>query len=180
MDYPQERYQEAINLAIEALKAPTESTNTPTDLISRQSALDAIRHDPNDTYDAIKSLPLRLTEYKTFCGIPIEEASRIVQEHKADPLCALADRTCPFQGKEFAWCLTCPHISEEDRELVKKAVEGSEPKTGEWIEPPTPYYIDGTHYYRCSLCYGDVATDEKYDYCPNCGAKMFGEDGEEE
>lgn len=37
-------------------------------------------------------------------------------------LCALADRTCPFQGQEYAWCLTCPHISEEDRELVKKAV----------------------------------------------------------
>lgn len=46
-------------------------------------------------------------------------------------LCALADRTCPFQGKEFAWCLTCPHISEEDRDLVKKAI--AVPKTMEWI-----------------------------------------------
>lgn len=43
--------------------------------------------------------------------------------------CPLADRACPFQGKEIAWCLTCPHISEEDRDLVKKAV--AEPKTGE-------------------------------------------------
>lgn len=45
-------------------------------------------------------------------------------------LCVLADRVCPFQGREFALCLTCPHISEEDRALVKKAV--AEPKTG-WI-----------------------------------------------
>jgi hypothetical protein len=37
-------------------------------------------------------------------------------------LCALADRVCPFQGKEYAWCLTCPHISEEDRALLKRAV----------------------------------------------------------
>lgn len=69
-------------------ETPTKNTNTPTDtptdLISRQDALDSIRHDPNDTYDAIKSLPLRLTEYKTFCGVPIEEAARIVQEHNAD------------------------------------------------------------------------------------------------
>lgn len=43
-------------------------------------------------------------------------------------LCALADRACPFQGQEYAWCLTCPHISEEDMALVKKAV--TEPKTG--------------------------------------------------
>ena len=43
-------------------------------------------------------------------------------------LCALADRECPFQGKEYAWCLTCPHISEEDRALVKMAIE---PRTGE-------------------------------------------------
>lgn len=45
-------------------------------------------------------------------------------------LCALADRACPFQGREFALCLTCPHISEEDRALVKKAV--AEPKA-KWI-----------------------------------------------
>lgn len=48
-------------------------------------------------------------------------------------LCALADRACPFQGKEFAWCLTCPHIGEEDRALMKKAVAEPKqlPKVGE-------------------------------------------------
>ena len=58
-------------------------------------------------------------------------------------LCALADRACPFQGKEYAWCLTCPHISEEDRALVKKAIE---PRTGEWE------FDEDEGEYICSEC----------------------------
>ena len=107
------------------------------DLISRQDAINCVGWGDSVTtvIDRIKALPSKITEYKTFCGVPIEEASRIVHEHNAEPktemvLCALADRACPFQGKEYAWCLTCPHISEEDMALVKKAV--TEPKTG-WI-----------------------------------------------
>lgn len=91
-------------------------------------------------------------------------------------LCALADRTCPFQGKEYAWCLTCPHISEEDRELVKKAV--AEPKTGEWvkvIDEETPNVTKW--HYECDQC-GAGQYENGQRYCSNCGAKMEG--GEEE
>ena len=85
-------------------------------------------------------------------------------------LCALADRECPFQGKEYAWCLTCPHISEEDRALMKEVA--LEPKRGKWIpiiegnefgEP----YPSGVY---CSEC-GETCGCEA-NYCPNCGAKM--------
>lgn len=78
------------------------------DLISRQDAIDAARNaEVLISYDAewpadvlvesvieqtrdcermaIESLPSRITEYKTFCGVPIEEATRIVQENNADP-----------------------------------------------------------------------------------------------
>ena len=71
------------------------------DLISRQDAIDALGEEPPVWYDgedeiaernqwrrdkaAIESLPSRITEYKTFCGVPIEEAARIVQEHNAEP-----------------------------------------------------------------------------------------------
>ena len=171
------QWSEAMWMAIEALSEET-PINTPTDLISRHDAIDVVGYEIDDGYnaivDGIKELPTRITEYTTFCGVPIEEATRIVQEYKEDPLCALADRTCPFQGKEFAWCLTCPHISEEDRELVKKAVEGSEPKTGEWIDRCREHED-----YECSECGG---VTEKfggkylYDYCPFCGAKMRGEE----
>ena len=51
------------------------------DLISRQDAIDAMWKE----LFAYEALPSRITEYKTFCGVPIEEAARIVQEHNAEP-----------------------------------------------------------------------------------------------
>ena len=38
--------------------------------------------------------------------------------------CTMAGRPCFAHGTQIAWCLSCPHISEEDRRLVVKAVEG--------------------------------------------------------
>lgn len=71
-------------------------------------------------------------------------------------LCALADRECPFQGKEFAWCLTCPHISEEDRELVRKAVEGSEQKTGEWTTEQVAEMLTNLFGDECACNFNDI------------------------
>lgn len=71
----------------------------------------------------------------------LAEAIDALEPRTDGVLCALADRECPFQGKEFAWCLTCPHISEEDRALVKKAI--AEPKREECEEREQglcPYY----------------------------------------
>ena len=36
-----------------------------------------------DAQQNIESLPSKITEYKTFCGVPIKEAARIVQEYNA-------------------------------------------------------------------------------------------------
>lgn len=85
-------------------------------------------------------------------------------------LCALADRTCPFQGKEYAWCLTCPHISEEDRDLVKKVIE---PKTGEWIFNPKDAIESMFMKPKCSEC--GFESSDGGNFCPNCGADMRGE-----
>ena len=98
------------------------------DLISRQAAIDVAK----DVHNAV--LCCEVSPSKSL----LEVVKRLESLPTAEPrtygvLCALADRECPFQGKEYAWCLTCPHISEEDRALVKKAV--AEPKTG-W----TPIY----------------------------------------
>ena len=88
------------------------------DLIERQAALN-IRFSDAINEDGVLYVPLR----------DFTDGLKALPSAEPNPFCALADRVCPFQGKEFVWCLTCPHISEEDRELVKKAVEGSQPKT---------------------------------------------------
>jgi hypothetical protein len=137
------------------------------DLISRKAVLDILKHSGvwHDRIEAIESLP----------------------SVEPNPFCALADRVCPFQGKEFVWCLTCPHISEEDRTLVKKAVE---PKTGWWIpvDSFSAYGGDeatwGAHgnpiaFYYCSECKehayaGEDGESLLTDFCPHCGAKMEG------
>lgn len=131
-----------------------------TDLISRQDAIEAIMGEPTDAHypswyaDRIKALPSAEPKTETV-------------------LCALADRACPFQGKEYAWCLTCPHISEEDRALVKKAI--AESRTGEWILNPI---LPDIYRYKCSICKSHHR--ERYDFCPSCGSRMLREDSEEE
>ena len=94
---------EAMNIAIKALTHDLRTETHDDDLIRRRDAIEAvvchIWHMPNEAYrqfncenivrevveDAIQRLPSRITEYKTFCGVPIEEAERIVQEHNAEP-----------------------------------------------------------------------------------------------
>lgn len=53
----------------------------------------------------------------------------------------------------------------KDTMMIKGIVQ--EPKTGHWIETDS----DDAYWYMCSECHR--RTDEKSDYCPNCGAKMF-------
>ena len=54
-----------------------------------------------------------------------------------------------------------------------------EPKTGHWIEQDG---FDGDIYYDCSECgesfclIDGTPTDNMYNYCPNCGARLESED----
>ena len=62
----------------------------------------------------------------------------------------------------------------EALDLAIKALE-QQPKTGHWIEKDG---FDGDTYYDCSECgesfclIDGTPTDNLYNYCPNCGAKM--------
>ena len=65
---------------------------------------------------------------------------------------------------------------EKALEMGIEALENQ--KTGHWIEQEG---YDGDTYYDCSEC-GEsfcliegTPTDNLYNYCPNCGAKMEGE-----
>lgn len=140
------------------------------DLISRQDAIDALDD-------------IRYTDRQDWWAVlsTVENLPSV----QPNPFCALADRECPFQGKEFAWCLTCPHISEEDRALVKKVA--SEPKRGKWIDKASELDAGlGRHNFVCSECAHtawyfvggseDWWAIRKPKYCPNCGARMESDD----
>ena len=68
---------------------------------------------------------------------------------------------------------------ETARELVEsiRAADAQTVKHGRWI---TEYEPDGKPYcFHCSVCDSDfniVRNEIAYDYCPDCGAKMDGED----
>lgn len=60
-----------------------------------------------------------------------------------------------------------------DRELVKKVIEGAAPRRGRWLHDEYDC--------RCSFCsqyceINDAGDLVKSKYCPNCGAKMDGEE----
>ena len=65
-----------------------------------------------------KELPPTLKRYSEALSMAIQA----LKDKRA--YCVMANRTCFAHGTQIAWCLTCPHISEEDRRLVVKAVEG--------------------------------------------------------
>ena len=68
-------------------------------------------------------------------------------------------------------------LTTENNEL-KAAIKRLEPKQGEWIDDGLKY---GIHWFKCSSCgeSQDIPTvmlKPYYHYCPNCGAKMEGQD----
>ena len=79
--------------------------------------------------------------------------------------------------EKCAYCPHCEHCDVDDETLAIKALE-QQPKTGHWIEKDD---FDGDTYYDCSECgesfclIDGTPTDNLYNYCPNCGAKMEGE-----
>lgn len=60
------------------------------------------------------------------------------------------------------------------------AADVQEVRHGKWL---LERELDGTPYcFHCSICdddFGCIGITTAYDYCPNCGAKMDGEDGEQ-
>lgn len=56
----------------------------------------------------------------------------------------------------------------EALDLAIKALE-QQPKTGHWKEHDTTF---GRNIYYCTACGRSIEILYKYDFCPNCGAKM--------
>lgn len=71
------------------------------------------------------------------------------------------------------------YLDERDIPMLKMAIEAIEnQKIGHWIEIDDYPHED----FECDCCggkvYGTEEPYEEYKYCPNCGAKMEGENNE--
>ena len=71
--------------------------------------------------------------------------------------------------KNTAWLGT-----EEKLKKVKQAIEALEPKTGKWLQNKDD--SAGCGYFICSECKRDFY--DTWNFCPNCGADMRGEQDE--
>ena len=153
-------------MAIEALNLQPTCNQLVTNTISRQSALDSIGHDPDDTYDRIKSLPS--AEPKT---------ARIIYNFLKKKIGSeIIDNPFEFEDwyNRMIW-----HVQECYR-LRKKYEDGemAEPRTWEWIIHDEVKNIYGGIYIECSECGTKFVTQTLEDelFCRNCGARMIGEE----
>ena len=62
----------------------------------------------------------------------------------------------------------------ESATILNEGITFSYRKTGEWIYAKEQLEI--VPMWECSCCRTRIS--KKFNYCPNCGAKMLGEDGE--
>ena len=122
------------------------------DLIRREDALDAV---------------------EGWMGYPIvdETLVRVMTDIKDLP---------SAEQEEFEWCTDCKEYDQEAhcchrwtkciRNTIKE-IKSAE-RRGEWIREPNCYY-------RCSVCgehYPSIQDSMSFNFCPNCGCRMKGEE----
>lgn len=124
------------------------------DLISRQALIDKLSakiKTPQSTIEIVHKL------------IPMIEALPSVEPKQGETVSLEA----------FKQVLWEREIAEQQlHELGYGLGEKIEPKQGEWTKGSV-YHITGA--YSCSVCGVDAPNYRKWNYCPNCGAKMKGE-----
>lgn len=79
---------------------------------------------------------------------------------------------CPYRDGEYKCLDNAMNDAADALEAADKRIaelEAKIPKDGEWIDDQRGRWI----YAKCNLC-GKVQ-DVRSNYCPNCGAKMKGE-----
>lgn len=86
------------------------------------------------------------------------------------------------QPEKFEWCHDCKEYDQTQHycprwtKVIRQTVEElkAQPKIGKWIEH-NPHKFGLGIVFECSEC-GEKIDCEEYNYCPNCGADMRGED----
>ena len=152
-------YVELIDMAIDALKITQDTQESTQDLISRQDAIDGFYNVKVNAEDC--------TEYDIGYNDGIDYAiSKLSAMPSAEPK---EKRT--LTEEDYHYCEDCnacevcswyPHYGCE--------FKIAEPKTGKWVR----HELWDAPWYTCSEC--DFHGRNDYKFCPNCGARMRGEE----
>jgi len=137
------------------------------DLISRSEAIRVA-----SGYCHWTNIPKELAKLPSVNPIPCEDAISRAMAKKIIKTYVEELDASDLDGKQYAirgaktvgmLILDLPPVSTE--------------KTGRWITTRT-FMHDGEYY--CDKCKCDAPNNEKWDYCPNCGAKMLPQPYKEE
>jgi len=179
-------YAESIDMAIKALKAKTDG-----DLIGRSDAIDACCRGWNNTAEDcirnIKALPsaeaIHKPDYSYEAGMVrrLKEALSAAEPKTGRDCTDFVRWLMDEVMDEENWQMNAVANGEIICRKLKKlglldVVDGyyvETQKTGEWVR----HELWDTPWYTCSECDSHGRND--YKFCPNCGARMLGEDGEE-
>lgn len=159
-----EAEKDAVNAAIEALKAQLSQQSTTSDLISK------------------------------FIDDLEEIFANIREKHVDESVCGLCEYDGAYIGQSGDWCNECPGFNRDDcfklsdktrkewtEEIIKALPPAQpEPHEGHWIDKgwngDWAWQIDGRgncwRVIECSECGKSVSVESNY--CPHCGAKMKG------
>ena len=162
----------AFRMAIEALSCSENPNNS--DCISRQAAIDAV----NSLIDRFERILSDIRESKV-----------------DDSVCGLCEYDGAYMGQSGDWCNECPgfekddcfRLSDECRKRWLESVElpsaQPERKTGQLK------YESAYNWFRCNVCrkiypsefmqyFDSCQYQPGFNFCPNCGADMRGEQDE--
>ena len=89
-----------------------------------------------------------------------------------DNICT-RQQNCGYYGKGFFCQDVLMNDAADALEAAEKRIAELMPEEGEWLDEQRGRWI----YAKCNLC-GKVQ-DVRSNYCPNCGAKMEGENDEQ-
>ena len=104
---------------------------------------------------------------------PMWNEDRITDECKAELMTAAADALEAADKRIAELNTKCADLQSQINSMENE-IEELIPKDGEWLDEQRGRWI----YAKCNLC-GKVQ-DVRSNYCPNCGAKMIGEQHEQE
>ena len=181
----QDRVIEALDMAIEALKRErtdewctgckeydTEKKCCPRFNRVIREAMKRIPHDDGTlevkVVDATKVGRVLISDDEHRGGLYYPDED----EPKGDDLISRAEAIEALGEEPLVWCYEDYEIAErsqwrDDVEAIKSVPSADRPR-GEWND------IGGVIRWGCSLCH--YAYDQKFNFCPNCGADMRGED----